>query len=158
MSDYITENIYETLVTLIEANITIGGVAVVVNPRGFWYNIKKKGTQIIVNQVETRIELLSCDHTIWRQIVHFDIHVISESFDNAQTTYLEIRKLLMRKSKCIPPDVTGTKIQAFICLGSFAALAEGSPQPVTMQERDKRGEYNDIVLMVEALGREETDA
>lgn len=159
MPDYITENVFDTLKTLIEANVEIDGVAVTVNPRSNgWYNIKKKGTQIIVNQVETRIEILSCDHTLWREIIHFDIHTVSENFLDAQTTYLELRKLFMKRSKCIPPDVTGTKITAFICLGAFASIGEGSPQSVTMQNSKERGEYNDIVLMVEALGREETDA
>jgi len=140
MSDFLTEDPWDTIKKLIEDETTY-----TVNPRGSWYNEKKGGTQVILLREDFLFNEIDDSREHYMTNEHFDLHIFAATNDNMRTAEKTMRELFMDASKCRPPtsaSISSTKIKTVRIDHGYNFV----PGNITQKEKKDRGRGYHLVI------------
>lgn len=150
--DVVTEDPYDTLKALIEDETKYE-----VDASAEWYNTTKKGTQLHLKEVETHDQEIDDSRKNYRDIVHFDLHIIAESRSYRNEAYKTLKNLFRNRSKTVPPSsasITSTDISWVRLAGSFNVGEMRAVMPTIDKEKGRQGEYYQKILYLDVGYRE----
>lgn len=148
------EDVWETTKTLIEAQTFggVGGRTYTLNPRGEHYNTKKRGTQLILREGE-------CFHKEFDTNSHYQVittlylWIYAEDRAARNVVYADMLTLFTNKTKCRPPDVTGTNISVIRISGTYNTFGEF--ETTGDKEKGNQGqEYRKLLVLAAIVGQD----